>query len=345
MRLKLKIFFLFLLLFAICYTPFAGSAVAQSQPFNVTTSPNAFDLSATPGSTLKQTIKLRNNGDTNQTLKIEIKKLVPTSNGQITILDFKKEEEYQHWIVIGGEQNAKSGAVLYPTKIKEWTFIPFTINVPETAAFGYYYALVISPESVKTPENTSQTHLTGAVAIPILLAVQKDGMKFEGSFDEFKTNSNFYEYLPTNFMTTFNNTGNVHVKPVGSIFIKDMFGKQVAIVPINKEQGSVLPSAKRTFESTWTDSFIYYEKQEDGSKKLKFKFEKILDLRIGKYTANALVVVSAKDRDYSYEKSTTFWVFPWKIVLGGLIFVILAGIGFISTTKSTAGRISKLFKR
>jgi len=341
---KLKILFLFFLLPTICMLAFTLRSNAQTQTFNITTSPNAFDLTADPGQTLKETIKLRNNSDSTQNLKIEIKKLIPTQNGQITIRDFKKEEDYQHWISL---ENTEIKA-----NSREWSFITFTINVPKTAAFGYYYALVISPERENQQAQTPQAKLTGEIAIPVLLAVQKDGMKFQGSFDEFKASSNVYEYLPTDFMTTFANTGNVHVKPVGSIFIKDIFGREVAVLPINKEQGSVLPSAKRTFATSWTDSFIYYEKQDDGSplrseasKKLKIKFEKILDLRIGKYTANALVVVSAKDRDYSFEKSTTFWVFPWKIILGILIFVLLAGIGFVSTAKSTTRKIKGLFKK
>lgn len=338
---------LFLLLFGTVTLVYGLSqAVAQQTGINLTASPTSYDLVTTPGTTLNEKVRIRNNTDSPVNLKVELKKLVADATGQITLQDFQKGDDYAQWISV---QNASFSA-----QPKEWSDIPFTLTVPQQAAFSYYWALLVSVESQKSQINTPQTKITGAVAIPVLLAIRRNGLVFSGSIASFKTSNQFYEYLPVDFSLTFKNSGNVHIKPRGNIFITDWTGKQIDSIGINDAQANVLPGSVRTYTSLWNNGFITLEdKIEDGKivtdakgnpqKQLKIHFDKLLNFRIGKYTATALVVVSGDKRDYSFEQTVNFYVFPWKIVLGIIAFVLLAGIGLANTVKSLIRGIQKIF--
>jgi hypothetical protein len=78
---------------------------------------------------------------------------------------------------------------------------------------------------------------------------------------------------------------------------------------------------------------------------LKINWTKILDTRIGRYTATALIVVSTPQRDIPYQIETSFWVFPWKLVVGILLFIIFALIGFLNTFRNIIKKILKIFNK
>ncbi|MGH7246081.1 MAG: hypothetical protein ACREGI_04050 [Candidatus Levyibacteriota bacterium] len=342
-----KIFIYSLILLAL----FLGSthiALAQQSEFNLSTTPHAFDLTSLPGQKISKTIKVRNNTDTSLSLSVTIKKLIPDRSGQILISDFTSSEDYQHWLTIDS-----SSISALP---KEWVDVPFTITIPKDAAYGYYYAILLSASQNQQAVNTPQAKLTGAIAIPVLLDVQKNGTSFSGKLTNFVTSSGFYEYLPVTFLTTFVNMGNVHIKPHGDIFITDWKGTQVASLPVNKDLGSILPNGTRVFATDWNDSFITKDpkivdnkvatdKNGNPTYELHLHFDRVLHLRMGKYIAHALLVVSTDTKDISYEQTTTFWVFPWKIILGMLVFVLLAGIGLFNTLHSIWKHGKKLLKK
>lgn len=319
---------------ATSYLLLATVSAQTQQPFNITSSPNSFDIKVDPGSTTTEKMRLRNNSDTPLSLTVSVKKLTPDVNGDVTIADFPMHAAEKDWITVPSTVSALP---------REWTTIPFTISIPKEAAFGYYYALFISPADANGNAVTApQAKLHASLAIPLLVYVQKPGAKTDAQFVSFESNASFFEFLPVTFTTIFANKGNVHSKPVGNIFIKDWTGATVATLDINKTAGSVLPSAKRAFTTVWDDSFITNEPVvEDGKQvvnshgqpqtKWVFHFDRVLSLRFGKYTAHALVVVSGESHDVSYEMATTFWVFPWRIFLALLLVVILAGVGLLNT--------------
>ena len=54
----------------------------------------------------------------------------------------------------------------------------------------------------------------------------------------------------------FENKGNVHVKPVGQIEIRDIFGNKVETLAVNEEKGNVLPLSIRRFQATLDRSWM-----------------------------------------------------------------------------------------
>jgi len=317
-----------------------------SSNYDVTVSPVFFDLSANPGDTVSDKIRIRNNTSSPIPIKLEVKRLAGDLSGNLSLTQAANDYTLS-WIKFSQDS--------FIAKPLEWTDVPFSVNIPKDAAYGYYWTITFTQDNTNPLAKTGVS-LTGAAAVPILLNVKKTGALTQGKLSGFATNSNFYEYPPVNISTTFQNTGNVHIRPRGNIFIKDWLGRQIAVLDVNSAQGTILPNAARMFASSWDDSFITSESKivdgqpvldKNGKPKttLKVRFDKILDLRIGRYTASELIVITTDKKDIPFEAQTSFWIFPWKVVLAAILFVVLAGVGFFSTIRNLVRKILKLFRK
>jgi hypothetical protein len=343
---KLFLPLLFIVLAISLLLVLAAKSLAQSpSSYDVTVSPIFFDLITDPGGTIADKVRVRNNTSSPIPIKLGLEKLTGDINGNLALKQDKNDYTLS-WVKFS--QNT------FVAKPLEWTEIPFTVNVPKDAAFGYYWAITFT-QDVTSPLAKTGVSLTGAAGVPILLNVRKEGAVTKGKLVSLSVGPNFYEYLPVKFLIKFENTGNIHIRPHGNIFVKDWLGRQLAMLDVNQGQGAILPSAARVFDTTWDDSFITIEpKMELGQPKLgkngkvetslKIRWDKLLDLRIGRYTATALLVVSSPTRDIPYEAQVSFFVFPWKIVIGVILFVVFAGIGFYSTLKKSVRKILGIFK-
>jgi hypothetical protein len=212
----------------------------------------------------------------------------------------------------------------------EWKTITATFNVPTTASFGYYYAIVFSRVDEKVSQGERQTVITGGTATLVLLEVQVPNAKREIQVTDFTVDKSTFEFLPATFTIKLRNTGNVHVAPRGNIFINKGDTKDIAILEVNPGKGSILPNSPRDFQESWSDGFPYYtEKQIDGKavldadgkqvQELKWNFGDVSKLRWGKYTAKLLLIYDDGKRDVPIEAEVSFWVIPWRII-GVVIF-------------------------
>ncbi len=319
---------------------------AQSTNYDVTVSPVFFDLTAVPDSNLKGVIKIRNNTTSPMSLNVEAKRLEGDLSGNIALKQDKADTTLS-WLKF-----PNSNVTLPPL---EWTEIPFEIQVPKDAAYGYYWAISFT-QADKNQNTKTGAVIKGAAAVPILLNVKKAGAKFDGKLVSFMPDSGFYEYLPAKLHINFQNTGNVHIKPKGTIFIKDWLGNPVTTIPVNDGQSNILPNSAKIYESIWNDGFVTQEpkivngvpkldKKGNPETQLKIRWDKILDFRIGRYTAQAIVILSTDTRDIPFEATTSFFVFSWKIVIAAILLLAFAGIGFFSTFKNMIRRVLQIFGR
>lgn len=317
---KYSIIFLFLILVL------PKSASAQNNILDVTVSPVFFDFSNSSGSKINDKIRIRNNTTSPIDLKISVGKLGPTEDGVLTIIEPKPEDNYINWLKFENQNITASP--------QEWTDIPFSIDIPSDAAFGYYWAVSIEQaKAVSNDENAAK--VSGAAAIPILLNVKKDGAKTQAEIVEFKSKSFINQFLPVDFQTMIKNTGNVHIRPVGNIFISGQGQKDIAILDVNPESGTILPSATREFANSWTDGFLVYEPvveddevktDENGAPvtKLKINWDKLTHFRFGPYSATLVMVFDDGTRDVLIESKADFWVIPYipvAIILGSLLII------------------------
>jgi len=137
----------------------------------------------------------------------------------------------------------------------------------------------------------------------------------DGVVREFRTAEKFYSYPDVNFEVRFENKGNVHIQPQGEIVIKNMWGKERGIIPINHQThfGNVLPNSIRKFEFAWKGEYQFSD--------------------IGRYSAELALAYGTDNRKFVTSK-TYFWVVPVKsvvTVLGTLVVVILFGLWAVKT--------------
>jgi hypothetical protein len=170
---------------------------------------------------------------------------------------------------------------------------------------------------------------------------------------DFKTDKFIYEYLPTTFEIKVQNSGNIHLIPVGDIFIDQGDTKDIAVFPVNEGRGNVLPQSGRTLTASWSDGFaVKVPKEENGAVvrndngetvyTTKWDFTKADKFRFGKYTANLLLVYDNGERDIPLEASVDFWIIPWKILLVAGVVVILVLFGLKSIITSNVRRVKSL---
>ena len=182
--------------------------------------------------------------------------------------------------------------------------IEFHVTVPYNAEPGGHYGVL---DFSGTDTHIKQTGVGLTASAGTLLLVKIAGeIKEQASVASFTTEnngkeSNFFENAPVNFVTRVQNDGNIHVKPFGSIELKNMFGSVVATLPVNGSQSNVLPHSIRRFDSDYGGYMI------------------------GPYTATVTLGYGTKGQ--ALLASTTFWVVPYKLI--ATILLVLALLVFI----------------
>jgi hypothetical protein len=319
----------YLIFSLVCLTLFASTASAQTANPNLTganidvsVSPVFFDFSVKPGDTIKDKLRLHNNSNTPLKLKVDIKKLTASNVRDADLQDPTAQDQFVSWI--------KFDTTQVQANPSEWVELPFTISVPQDASFGYYFAFSLTQDLSTTSPNQPTAVIVGSVAVPVLLNVKSPNAQVEGQLVEFKPKSFVNEFLPVDFSVRVKNAGNVHIKPRGNIFIRGGGGKDLAILEVNEGMGAILPQGSRVFESSWGDGFITYDKTVENGKegrKLNIHWNKLTSFRFGPYTANLLMVYDNGQRDVTLEGTTSFWVLPYKAVIGLVVVAVALFLG------------------
>ncbi|MBI5621082.1 hypothetical protein HY949_04830 [Candidatus Gottesmanbacteria bacterium] len=316
---------------AFAQTPDAGSLI-------LVTSPLPINLVTQPGATITTDLRVKNGGTKTETLTVGLMKFGAYGDeGKPKLVDRESGDEFFDWITFSESS--------FDAAPNEWKTITATIKVPESAAFGYYYAVTFSRAQGEAPSGPRQTAIVGATATLVLLEVRVPNAKREIEVVEFSADRAFYEFLPAAFTIKLKNKGNVHVAPRGNIFINQGKKKDIAIVEVNPDKGNLLPDSNRIFTSEWKDGFpVYTPKMENNAevhdakgklvKQLKWDFSRAHTLRWGKYTANMLLVYDDGTRDQAIEGTVSFWVIPWRMVGGASLVVLLMFFGLWSMIKN-----------
>ena len=335
----------------------AAAGAAASKPLNLVTSPLPISLSVPPGTTVTTDLRVKQAGPDTERLKVTLMKFSAFGDeGKPRLLDRAVGDDYFDWV--------KFDKPAFDAPSNVWQSVKMTINVPKSAAFGYYYAVVFSrvgDDKAPTGEAQPTAGYNGGSAVLVLLDAKVPNAKRELGLVSFTTQHRIYEFLPSAFDVKFKNTGNVHAVPHGNIFI--MSGKkQVASLDLNDAQGNILPGSNRLFPLEWQDGFPHFEKvNEDGKVKLDKKNQPVMHmvwsnggagagevsphLRFGYYTAHLFAVYDDGTRDVPLEATVGFWVIPWRFLLVVLLVIVLIGAGVYAATRGAVRGVRKIGKR
>lgn len=325
------------LLIVLLLTVLAAPALAAAPGgINLTTSPLPISLSMNPGTSISTDVRVQNSSAQTQQIKVSLMKFSAYGEtGKPALQDRAPGDDYFDWVSFSPSS--------FQAPPNQWMSVKMTIRAPKEAAFGYYYAVVFTPANQVASGQGNK--LVGSTAVLVLLDVKNPNAKRQAQIADFSVDKKIYEFLPVDFSVRLHNTGNVHLLPAGSIFIK-RGSKQVAAIDFNTQHGNVLPNSYRVYTSSWSDGFPIYVPKEDNGKEvtgkngqparqLKWDLTKIPHLKFGHYTANLVAAYDNGTRDVPLQATVSFWVVPWRIIA----FVIVVGGLTVVGLWSTGGKI------
>lgn len=271
--------------------------------------PPVLNLRGDPGASVRGTINLRDVSPNALVVTNEINDFTAQGEEGIPklLLDEGESSPYsmKTWFRPIGQLTLK------PKEIRE---MPFTIDIPASAAPGGYYAVIRF--SASAPDiDSSGVSLAASIGALVFLRVNGDAQEklsvvgFNTVTKDNKPRS-LFEGTPINFAVRVKNEGNVHEQPAGRIMITDMFGKTTAGINVNLPPRNVLPGSIRRFETPLDKTVI-------GNKML-----------FGRYTAELTLTYGTNKQTIT--KKTSFWVIPYTLIVG--VIVALVALFFIFRT-------------
>lgn len=284
-------------LFTLVISNVAG-VYAQQAGQGLEISPPVVELNVDPGKTVEFEIRIRN---------IITEDLIARAN----ITDFVAEgEEGQPKLLL--DEDAEPS----PYSFKEWVeelpelrlapqeakAAKITLNVPQNASPGGHYGVVRYTGTAPDIDATGVA-LSASIGTLVLINVSGDVVT-KANIDEFFSLQNgkrksFFETGPVTFVERIKNEGSVHVKPLGTLRITNMFNKEVAVLSVNEKGGNILPQSTRKFEQTLEKSRLF-----------------------GRYNVEANIQYSGQN----LSGTMTFWVIPYKLIaiVLGIIIILIA---------------------
>lgn len=271
----------------------------------MTLSPPMFDFTVNPGDVIKDVIRIYNEDPFPLVLSPrEFNFTAKQGDETEGAPEFYPEDEVRNghelapWLTV----DAPTTFTLQPS---ERYNIPITIVVPPDAAPGGYFGAVNF--GTVGGEKEGEGPQIGVIASTTTLFFLRVNGDVKESLDiaEFRADKPKYASLPVDFSVRVQNGGNVHLRPTGNIFIKDMFGRQVASLPVNPDFRTVLPGSARRFDASW-----FRRRLPSGTSEYAAQWR---NFAIGKYQAQ--LVLSFGGRNSFQTATVEFWVFPWMVLL------------------------------
>jgi hypothetical protein len=289
------------------------SAQSQGSPAQgLQISPVLIDLNAEKGRTY--TLKITVTNVTVHELLVrpsvnDFKAKDESGNPEI-LTDGESDTSYslRRWAVLGGN---------FILKPKENRVVNVYVNIPQNTEAGGHYGVV---RFSAVPADAPDSNVTISASIGTLILARVAGqineeLKVKQLFVEKNgKKGTLFENTPKLVVERFENTGNVHLRPQGIVTIKNIFGKSIFTMDINKQKGSVLPQSIRRFEQS-------------------------IDKRLfmGRFTIEMNATYGTQGR--ALLASSTFWVIPFKLIIVFLLLLFLLGIVLKRGLKSYNQRV------
>jgi hypothetical protein len=295
------------LLVVLFFLPISASAL--------TISPTKIETSGDPGQQLIGEIEIYNEESEEKTFYSSFENFEP------------RGETGSPYFVGGGSGLASWMQIQESFTIKpgEKITIPYTINIPESATAGGYFAAIFFGTQPPATGEGSEVAIGGKIGSLVLLRVNGDISESGGVLDFMTASSSrFFTGLPVNFSYRFNNTGADRVVPKGEVAIKNMFGMSAGTLLINKNEGSVLPNSIRKFEFAWSEN----QQISEDATFFATAWYQLTHFRFGVY--RAVLEASWGETAQRATASTWFVVIPWQLlsILLVLGLVLRFGLGF-----------------
>ncbi len=183
--------------------------------------------------------------------------------------------------------------------------IPVTITVPaETAPGGYYSSVIVASIPPDNASDVSAGRTRIVSRLGVLFFIRVNGPVNEsGRLEDFRAKGpkpGIIQNGPITFEILYKNEGSVHLVPYGMVKVRNIFGREVAAVPVDAYFS--LPDSLRYRQVNWDKETLF-----------------------GRYTAT--LSLNRGYGDVVDEQKISFWAIPWKYVAGLVLVVFLVVTG------------------
>ncbi len=215
---------------------------------NFSVSPAKIELDVMPGETATREITIQNRTGATQEYSLSVEDMAGTNGGAETVHFFGNENGPNS---LRNLVTLPEGAIMLASGSE--VRVPVTIKIPAPGVAGdepggRYGSVFITA----TPASTNASGAGVASRIGVLVFVRVPGeVKEEGVLKKFGTLGGKKVFAKGDVAMTllFENSGNVHVNPYGIVTITNMFGREVAVLPL--DPWFALPNSLRTRDVIW----------------------------------------------------------------------------------------------
>ena len=296
--------YVFLLLAAFfCFS--VSTLAAQAQSTGVSIKPATIEETLDPGTTKDYSITVENLNATEQLFYVFTRNISGVMEGGVPIFAADNREvtgfEISEWISLPVSE------VLIPGN--GTISLDFTMNVPQDATPGSHFGGVfLSAE----PPGIERSGAAVGYQVANIISIRVSGDAVEqANIRQFSTSQFLYGSQNVDFAVNIENTGNVLVRPIGPLEIKNMLGNKVGNIVFNVDQAAVFPGVTREFTNiNWTGDSIGFG-----------RYEAILSPSYGDIGAKKTM-----------SNTVTFWILPMNIIgpaLGVLAVILLVVFLFV----------------
>ena len=207
----------------------------DSKAFSI--SPPNFEISASPGDVIKNTIKLENLSDSLLTLTVKGENFIAYGEGgQVNLTEEDSTYSINKWLSFSKtEFNIES----HKTYLFE-----FTLNVPQNAEPGSHYGAVVFANSSPTTETGSVAKVIQEIGALVLIRIPGQ-ISEEANLLSFSPETPYFTDPKVKLNALAENVGGIHIKMTPYINIYDLFGNKVKT--IEADSHNILPGSKRLF--------------------------------------------------------------------------------------------------
>ena len=296
--------------------------VAYAAEFGLSIDPPVTTIKALAPAVATSPFTIKNNGEAQVTLKIQIKPFKPAGeNGDLEY--FKEIPDFFKDIKILDGNSPTESLTLSP---KQQKTLELSVDIPQgtTTSDHYFSVIFISTDTSPIKSNSSINQI--GIASNVLLSVGIPETP-NSTLEEFSSRL-IFDKGPVPFTVRIKNQGAHLIQPRGQIIIKNMFGQIVGsldLAPVN-----ILSDSIRAIPN---DAYL----QELSAQKNPDVGFKLLDSRrpiaiwkenflLGLYTATLNIAIS--DQGPIFKKDIHFFAFPLRgaiIILIAVILIIITG--------------------
>lgn len=296
---RLRIFKLFLLCAAL------GLSLAPLTTQATTVLSPIIEIALAPGSSQQVFVKVLNETTEPLYLKSSIEGFVADGEqGTPRYLPADQAGSHVSWITLG-----ETSIVVQPQQV---VAVPATITVPANATPGGYYAVVFWQTSPGETSGGATIGVAGKVGTLVLITVTGDLIS-SGEITSIETTpaGGMLPALPERVGVRFANTGNVHLRPTGTLTIRK--GDTVILTQqINDGGNYALPGSTRRFDVITSQYGANF-------------FRKLFSTAVGRYQIEATIQYEEADTAITTSVAT-ITVIPYYGITAIIVLIITGSV-------------------